>query len=348
MKLAGRIALVAGATRGAGRGIAIALGEAGATVYCTGRSTRAQARPRGPNPFALATRPETIEETAELVTARHGGRGIAIPVDHTDERQVIALMNRIADAHGHLDVLVNDIWGGDEHVDWGPPCWEIDPVRGVDIVDRVLRTHALTARYAMPLLEHADRGLLVEVTDGEFAGYRGQLYYDLAKQIPIRLAYDIACELEMRERRIVALAVTPGFLRSEAILESLGVTEETWRDAIAKDPHFAASETPLYVGRAVAALAADPDLTGKAGRVHTSWDLAREYGFTDADGSQPHWGEHFDAVIAAIVERGEAATEEERFLVTARYYQLHLDPARREETARMRELLRRRPEPGQG
>ncbi|WNG39799.1 SDR family oxidoreductase [Archangium violaceum] len=280
--LEGRIAVVAGATRGAGRGIAMMLGEAGATVYCTGRSVRG--RP------ATGTRPETIEETAELVSAR-GGRGIAVRVDHTVEAEVAELFERLKREQERLDVLVNDVWGGDELTDFGQPFWKLSPEKGRLMLDRGIYSHILTSRYAVPLMLERDRGLIVEITDGDSFGYRGNLFYDLVKLSVIRLAFSMAWEL--RRHPITSLAVTPGFLRSEAMLEGFGVTEANWRDATAKEPHFIASETPFYVGRAVAALAADPNVAKKAGRVFSSWQLAKEYGFKDVDGRQPDWGEYF-------------------------------------------------------
>jgi NAD(P)-dependent dehydrogenase (short-subunit alcohol dehydrogenase family) len=280
--LEGKIALVAGATRGAGRGIATMLGEAGATVYCTGRSVRGKP--------ATGNRPETIDETAEFVTAR-GGRGIAVQVDHSDEKQVEALCERIRREHGGLDVLVNDIWGGDELLEMGTPFWTQSAAKGQLMIERGVFTHLITSRHAVPLLLERQRALLVEITDGDGFGYRGSLWYDLAKLSVIRLAFTMAHEL--RRTNVTSLAVTPGFLRSEAMLEIFGVTEANWRDGAAKDPNFIASETPVFVGRAVAALAADPNVRSKNGRVFSSWALAREYGFTDIDGSQPHWGEHF-------------------------------------------------------
>ncbi|MFN7135167.1 MAG: SDR family oxidoreductase [Myxococcales bacterium] len=280
--LEGRIALVAGATRGAGRGIATALGEAGATVYCTGRSVRG--RP------ATGNRPETIEETAELVTAR-GGRGIAVRVDHTVEQEVQGLAERVRREAGRLDVLVNDIWGGDSLLVFNEPFWRQSPANGRLMFERGVFTHLLTSRYLVPLMVERNAGLVVEITDGDTFGYRGTLWYDLVKMTVIRAAFGMA--LELRKTGVTALAVTPGFLRSEEMLEHFGVTEANWRDGAKKDPNFIASESPAYVGRAVAALAADPHVGRKSGRVFSSWDLAREYGFTDADGSQPHWAEHF-------------------------------------------------------
>jgi NAD(P)-dependent dehydrogenase (short-subunit alcohol dehydrogenase family) len=290
--LQGKVAVVAGATRGAGRGIATALGEAGAIVYCTGRSTRGSRRPRrrpGASPLDLASRPETIEETSERVSAR-GGKGIPIRVDHTDERQVRALFARVRREQGRLDVLVNDVWGGDALIDWERPFWELDAQAARLLLERCVFSHVLTARHGVPLMLPRRRGLVVEVTDGELLYYRMNLLYDLVKPTVIRLAFAMAEEL--RPRRIAAVAVTPGFLRSEAMLEHLGVTEATWREAGKRDPNFLVSETPLFVGRGVAALAADPGVLVKSGRAFSSWRLAREYGFADADGTRPDWGRH--------------------------------------------------------
>jgi NAD(P)-dependent dehydrogenase (short-subunit alcohol dehydrogenase family) len=290
-----RVAVVAGATRGAGRGIARALGEAGATVYCTGRSARG--RP------ATGTRPETIEETAELVTDA-GGVGIAVRTDHTVEDEVRALFERVRAEQGRLDVLVNDVWGGDELMEWGKPFWEGDVRKGLLMQERAVWSHAITARHGVPLMVERRSGLVVEITDGDSLRYRGTLFYDLAKTSAIRLAAGMAYEL--RPHGVTALAVTPGFLRSEAMLEGFGVTEANWRDAAATDPFFAESETPLYVGRAVAALAADPQVWKKSGGVYASWTLSDEYGFEDADGRRPHWGRFFaprlDARWAELVE----------------------------------------------
>jgi NAD(P)-dependent dehydrogenase (short-subunit alcohol dehydrogenase family) len=294
--LTGRITLVAGATRGAGRGIATALGEAGATVYCTGRSSRATA-PRDPK------RPETIEETAERVTAA-GGRGIAVQVDHTDEAQVAALGERIRADHGGLDLLVNDVWGGDVLMEFGVPVWKISIDRARRMFDSAVFTHLVNVRHLTPLLFGRERPLVVEVTDGDTFGYRGALVYDLVKMTVIRLAWDLSVEL--RPQGVTALSITPGFLRSEAMLDLFGVTEQTWQQA--PSPHFAAcSETPLYVGRAVAALAAEPNVAARNGRVFSSWGLAREYGFTDADGRRPMWDEHFERAYGRYPAADEAA-----------------------------------------
>lgn len=280
LPLSGRIALVAGATRGAGRGISVALGELGATVYCSGRSVRGKP--------ATGSRPETIEETAELVTAC-GGVGIAVRTDHTVPDEVRALTERISADHGKLDVLVNDVWGGDALTEWGTPFWEHSLENGLLMQQRAVHSHIITSKFAIPLM--LDRNaLVVEVTDGVSEGYRGNLYYDLAKSSAIRLA--LALSHELRARKVTAVAVTPGFLRSEAMLELFGVTEANWRDFIAKDPNFAESETPLFVGRCIAALAADPQVWKRNGHALTSWDLAEDYGINDADGRRPHWGRH--------------------------------------------------------
>ncbi|HEX7832953.1 MAG TPA: SDR family oxidoreductase [Thermoanaerobaculia bacterium] len=275
--LASKVALVAGATRGAGRGIATALGEAGATVYCTGRSVRG----------ALASgdsRPETIEETAEIVTAR-GGRGIAVQTDHTKRDQVEALCARIKEERGRLDLLVNDVWGGDALVKWGQKFTDSNLDDGMTLIDRAIQSHIITSYFAIPLMP--EKSLIIEITDGDGYYYRGNFWYDLVKTTIIRLAFLWA--QETKGRGITSIAVTPGFLRSEAMLELFGVTEANWRDAAEKEPPFIASETPLYVGRAIAALAADPNVAAKNGRVYASWDLGDEYGFVDADGARPHF-----------------------------------------------------------
>jgi NAD(P)-dependent dehydrogenase (short-subunit alcohol dehydrogenase family) len=280
--LAGRVAVVAGGTRGAGRGIAVELGAAGATVYVTGRTTRGQRSPMN--------RPETIEDAADLATAA-GGRGIAVRIDHGDPDQVADLADRIRREHGRLDVLVNDIWGGDPLTEWDTPFWRLDLAKIDRMWNQAVRTHLVTSQHLVPLMIKRGTGLVVEVTDGTGEQYRGSLGYDLVKTAVNRLAFAQAEEL--RPHGVAALAVTPGFLRSEAVLDVFGVTEGNWREGAARDPHFAASETPRFVGRAVAALAADTDVAAKAGRVHTSWDLAEEYGLTDVDGRRPHWGRHF-------------------------------------------------------
>lgn len=294
--LEGRVALVAGATRGAGRGIARALGEAGATVYCSGRSVRG--RP------ATGSRPETIEETAELVTAA-GGRGIAARCDHADAAAVAGLLERIRMEAGRLDLLVNDVWGGDALTEWNVPFWQLDTAKATALLARAVHTHLITARHAAPMMVEAGRGLIVEITDGDGFGYRGNLAYDLAKHAVIRLAFGMAWEL--RRKGVTALAVTPGFLRSEEMLERFGVTEATWRDGAKVQPHFIASETPLFVGRAVAALAADPQVGRKAGRVFASWTLSDEYGFADEDGARPHWGRYAEQAFGVPIKAADEA-----------------------------------------
>ena len=290
--LEGSVTVVAGGTRGAGRGIAVELGAVGATVYVTGRSTRGAPSPMG--------RPETIEDTAELVTEA-GGQGIAVRVDHTVPGEVEALFRRVAEEQdGRLDVLVNDIWGGDPLTAWGTPFWEHDLANGLRMQELAVTTHLITSHYAAPLMVDRGRGLIVEMTDGEGDGYRGNLFYDLAKSSVIRLA--MAQAEDLRPHGVAAVAVTPGFMRSEAVLDHFGVTAENWREGVTKDPNFAASETPRYVGRAVAALAADEDVLARSGRTVTSWGLAAEYGFTDIDGTRPDWGAHFrEHVLAAAV-----------------------------------------------
>ncbi|MFI0718596.1 SDR family oxidoreductase [Streptomyces sp. NPDC021224] len=288
--LAGRVALVAGGTRGGGRGIAVQLGAAGATVYVTGRSSATAGR-------SPLDRPETVEETAELVTAA-GGTGIAVRTDHSSPDDVRALVGRIAvEQHGRLDVLVNCIWGGDPLTDWDRPLWQQDLDTGLRLLRQAVETHVITSRYALPMLVARGSGLVVEVTDGNTARYRGSFFYDLAKSAVIRLA--VAQAAELRPHGVTALAITPGFLRSEAMLEGFGVTEANWRDGAAKDPHFAHSESPAYLGRAVAALAADPHVMTKSGRALATWGLYGEYGFTDTDGTQPDWAAHWAADMEA-------------------------------------------------
>lgn len=296
--LRGKVAVVAGATRGAGRGIACMLGEAGATVYCTGRSTRANRPARAGDtghPFDLERRPETIEETAEMVT-NGGGVGIAARVDHTVPEEVRAFVERVRDEQGRIDILVNDVWGGDALTEWGKPFWEHSLEHGLLMQQRAVHSHIITSHYVAPLMVEQRQGLIVEITDGDTFAYRGNLFYDLAKLSAIRLAYAMAEEL--RPHGVTALALTPGFLRSEAMLEHFGVTEANWRDAVRQEPNFVASETPFFVGRAVAALAADPDVFAKSGSALSSWKLAEEYGFTDIDGQQPNWGRYFAEHVA--------------------------------------------------
>jgi NAD(P)-dependent dehydrogenase (short-subunit alcohol dehydrogenase family) len=292
--LRGRVAVVAGATRGAGRGIAAALGEAGATVICTGRTTRTTR--------SEYDRPETIEETSDLV-ASLGGRGIAVAVDHLDHAQVRALADRVRAEHGHVDVLVNDIWGGEllkgGPAQWGTPIWEHDLDDGLRILRLAIETHLVTSHFLLPLVVDRPGGLLVEVTDGttryNASNYRISVYYDLAKVAVNRLAFSLGHELAARDGTAVSL--TPGFLRSEMMLDAFGVDEADWRDAVdpsrgerglpVAPPDFALSESPRFVGRAVAALAADPDRARWNQQSVSSGELAQVYGFTDLDGSRP-------------------------------------------------------------
>lgn len=298
--LEGRIALVAGATRGAGRGIARMLGEAGATVYCSGRSTTGN--------LSRIGRAETIEETAALVD-NAGGKGIAVRTDHLVESDVEALMGRIVEESGRLDLLVNDI-GGEDQAEWGA-VHEMDVTRGFTFFDTAVKTHIITSRHAVPLMRNQGSGLIVEITDGDHAGYRGALFYDLAKNQLIRVAYAMA--MELRRKGITVVAVTPGFLRSEQMLDNFGVTEDNWQDAVDQARGFSESETPCFVGRGVAALAADPEVHKKSGQVLASWSLAREYDFDDIDGRRPNWIGYVEASCHEMLDTGGPTTGEERF-----------------------------------
>jgi NAD(P)-dependent dehydrogenase (short-subunit alcohol dehydrogenase family) len=277
--LAGKVALVAGATRGAGRGIAVQLGAAGATVYCTGRTTRSER--------SEMNRPETIEETAALVDEA-GGRGIAVRVDHLVPDEVAALVARIEAEQGALHVLVNDVWGATT-MEWDKSVWESTLDIGLRTLRLAVDTHAITSHFALPLLIKTPGGLVVEVTDGtdeyNATNYRVSFFYDLAKASNLRMAFALAHEL--RPHGATAVSLTPGWLRSEAMLEAFGVTESNWRDATERVPHFAISESPAFVGRAVASLARDPDVSRWNGQSLSSGQLAKVYGFTDLDGSQP-------------------------------------------------------------
>ncbi|WP_085025425.1 SDR family oxidoreductase [Ensifer aridi] len=292
MSLEGKVALVAGATRGAGRGIAVELGAAGATVYVTGRTTRGQQ--------SEYQRPETIEETAELATAA-GGKGIAVQVDHLEPEAVKALVERIRREEGRLDILVNDIWGGEKLFEWNKSVWEHNLENGLRILRLAIDTHLITAHYALPLLIERPGGLLVEVTDGTAKynadHYRLSPFYDLAKVSANRMAWAHAKDLA--PHGATAVSLTPGWLRWEMMLEAFGVTEENWRDATKHQPHFVISETPRFVGRAVAALAADPDKARFNGQSLSSGGLAQVYGFTDLDGSRPDCWRYMDEVMEA-------------------------------------------------
>ncbi len=304
--LRGRVAVVAGATRGAGRGIAAALGEAGATVICTGRSTRAQGSSRSDY-----DRPETIDETAELVT-RSGGTGIAMAVDHLDSGEVQRLATHVEQTHGHIDILVNDLWGAEKlkggPSEWNTPLWKHDLEKGLRILRLGIDTHLITSHHLLPLLIIRPGGLLVEVTDGTFdynaSHYRLSTFYDLAKLSVNRLAFSQGHELEAHGA--TAVSITPGWLRSEMMLDNYGVSEERWRDALAATaspqapPGFAVSESPRYVGRAVAALAADADRHRWNQRSLTSGQLASTYGFTDVDGSQPNVWRYNEDIEAGL------------------------------------------------
>lgn len=293
-----RVAIVAGATRGAGRGVACMLGEAGATVYCTGRSVRGAP----PTTGVHKNRPETIEETAEMVTAR-GGVGIHVRVDHNEEAQVAALIKRVRAEQGRLDILVN-VLGGDTVTEW-KPFWKLSLDKGLRWLREEVGSHIITSHHAAALMVENRSGLIVSLTDGDTIGYRQSLFYDLVKVSTIRLAYAMAEELH--GHGVAAIALTPGFMRTEWMLDHFGATEDNWREVAEKNEEarrfgFVASETPCFVGRAVAALAADPNVLEKSGGVYASWTLSEEYEFTDIDGNRPHMGRYFEENFKTMLE----------------------------------------------
>ena len=292
MTLEGQVALVAGATRGGGRGIATELGAAGATVYVTGRTTRQQQSDYG--------RPETIEETAEIVTSL-GGKGIPAQVDHLQPAQVQALVERIRSEQGRLDILINDVWGGELLFEWNKPVWEHNLENGLKLLHLGVDTHLITAHYALPLMIEKPGGLLVEVTDGtaeyNAENYRLSPFYDLAKVSANRMAWAHAKDLS--PHGATAVSITPGWMRSEMMLEHFEVGEDNWQDATKNQPHFVISETPRFVGRAIAALAADPDKARWNGQSLSSGGLAQVYGFSDLDGSRPDCWRYMREVMEA-------------------------------------------------
>jgi len=285
------VGLVAGATRGAGRAIAVELARAGFYVYATGRSSRTT----GPSEIG---RPETIEESGDLIAAA-GGAGSALVVDHEDPASVAELVSAIEGNHGRLDVLVNDIFGGDRYMEWDKPLWEHDWAGGLRMLQMGVHTHLITCRAAVPLMLRSaealgTRGLVVEMTDGtsqanaEFRRNVG-FYYDLVKANVERIVRGLSAELE--ERPVTAVGVTPGWLRSEKMLENFGVSEANWRDACRERPGFGISESPTYVARGIAALAGAADAERWAGTIVSARQLADAYGVTDTDGSRPDcWG----------------------------------------------------------
>jgi NAD(P)-dependent dehydrogenase (short-subunit alcohol dehydrogenase family) len=279
--LGGRVALVAGATRGAGRGIARALGEAGATVYCTGRSVKGKPSPYG--------RPETIDETAAMIEA-NGGTAIALRVDHTNEADVKALFRRIMRAHKRVDIVVDSVAGEDPLMGTYGFLWQADLENADAIFRQCLTSRIITAKHAALAMMRPKRGLIVEITEADMIGGGGNPMAQAVKMSQKVLPLLWAAELA--PHGVAVMAVTPGFLRSESMLQHLGVTEENWREAGKQDPNFLQSESPLYVGRAIAALAADPKVQDRTGMLFGSWELAREYGVSDYDGRRPDWGRH--------------------------------------------------------
>jgi NAD(P)-dependent dehydrogenase (short-subunit alcohol dehydrogenase family) len=290
--------VVAGATRGAGRGIARALAEAGAMVYCTGRSTRGN-----PSPYK---RPETIDETVDMIAAA-GGAATAVRVDHTVEAEVAALFDRVGREQGRLDVLVNSIAGEDPLLGaWGS-LERMDLANADAALRQSLVSHVITVKHGAALMKKKRRGLIVEVTEHDLLFAGGNVISGIVKVGLKGLAVTVAEEL--RTQRIAAVSITPGFLRSESMLEHFGVTEANWREGGKKDPHFLQSESPLFVGRAVAALAADPQVLAKSSQILSSWDLAREYGFTDEDGRTPDWGTYARETVIPSMKWMREGTE---------------------------------------
>lgn len=295
--LEGKVAVVAGATRGAGRGVARMLGAAGATVYCTGRST-AETPAAGPH----AGRPETVAETAALVDAA-GGEGVAVRVDHAVEAEVEALFARVRAERGRLDLLVN-VLGGTGVTD-DRELWEVPVAAGRALLESWLWPHLITARHAIPSMIERRAGVIVEIVESHTLGSHGPLYFDLAVVALKRLSWRLAESLA--PHGVTALAVAPGFMRTEQVLAHFGATEASWREvaessAAARQFGLAGSETPCFVGRGVAALAADPDVARWSGALTSSWELSERYGFTDADGGRPHWGRYFATNFPALAE----------------------------------------------
>ncbi len=322
--LAGAVAVVAGATRGAGRGIARALGEAGATVYCTGRSTRGR-----PSPYS---RSETIEETAELITAA-GGHAIALRVDHTAEPEVAALFERVELERGRLDIHVNSIAGEDPMMAGGSSLWELNLTHAEALLRQAVLSRLITAKHAARLMIPRRRGLIVEVTESDLLLSSGDALTQLLRFAQKAMAAIHAAEL--RRHGVVAIAITPGFLRSEHMLEYFGVTEDNWRDAGKKDRNFLESESPIFVGRAIAALAADSAIGERTGQLFSSWEVARTYGISDIDGRRPDWGQleiDYSEIPRPIIEAMTDAIE-----VQAEWLELLSMRTRRFQTAFLRQ-----------
>ena len=325
MELKGKTVVVTGGNGGLGQRICYAFADVGCNVAVVYARSKDQAN-----------------EVAGKLEAT-GVKAQSFQCDVTSEQQVDGMVAQVLESFGSLDILINDVWGGDPLTEWGKTFWEVDVQQGFTTMERAIHTHIITSRHGVPLMLAGDGGLIVELTDGAFYGYRGQLFYDLCKMSVIRLAY--AMSVELADHPITAVAVTPGFLRSEAVLDHFGVTEENWRDAIEKDPHFAHSETPMLIGRVIAALAADPDLHRRAGQVLTCWDLARHYDVKDTDGRQPHWDEYIDATVEEIIDRASPSPED-IFLLTMRKPQLDFDDARAAQRARSETFLKQHGGPG--